>query len=192
MISIQRIGATLGLVLAVAACSHTPEETPAGSVEPAKKAPAAAPAPVTAEPRGATDDHCDGKEASPDSVKVETIATGASPSRGLAAAPVTIVVFSDFECSYCAKGERTLREVEAAYPGKVRLVFKNAPLPMHTHARLAAKAALAAGEQGKFWEYHDALFEQQDSLDRPGLEAAAQKLGLEMARFRASLDSPKL
>jgi protein-disulfide isomerase len=178
---------SIGLVLALAACGHSQEDGSATA-----KPSAAAAAAVTAEAPPAKCDHCDGVDTVPDSVKVESIALGASPARGPENAPVTVVVFSDFECSFCAKGEATMRELEAAYPGKVRFVFKNAPLPMHPHARLAAKAALAANEQGKFWAYHDALFAQQDALDRAGLERAAQQVGLDLPRFRTALDGPQL
>ena len=184
----REIVASLALALALVACGHPQEDAPTT----AKTTATAAAAPATAEAPAGKDEACDGKETVPDSAKVETIALGSAPTRGAENAPVTIVVFSDFECSFCAKSEATVREVEAAYPGKVRFVFKNAPLPMHPHARLAAKAALAASEQGRFWEYHDALFAQQDALDRAALERTAQKLGLDLARFRAALDGSQL
>ncbi|MDB4944724.1 MAG: oxidoreductase [Labilithrix sp.] len=135
---------------------------------------------------------CGDKDTVEDSPRTETINLGSSPTRGPDAAPVTIVVFSDFECSYCAKSEATLRELEATYGAKVRFVFKNAPLPMHAHARLAAKAALAAGQQGKFWPYHDALFAAQGSLDQAGLEQTAARVGLDVAKFRRALASQEL
>ena len=143
-------------------------------------------------------DHCDGcdgkgaAEAEAESDKVETVAIGASPSRGAANAPVTVVVFSDFQCPFCSRAESTVRQLEAAYPGKIRFVFKNQPLPFHENARLAAKAALAANEQGKFWEYHDALFTHQGALDRASLERYAEDLGLDLRRFRADLDDSRL
>ena len=163
------------------ACSHADEPKTGASN-----------AAVTAEVPDQKCDECDGKDSVADRTKIETIAIGASPTRGSATAPVTVVVFSDFECPFCAKGELTLKELEEQYRGKVRVVFKNSPLPMHEHARLAAKAALAAGQQGKFWEYHDALFAQQDALDRAALDALAKKLGLDVARFDAALDGPAL
>src|SRR6185312_12367062 len=85
------------------------------------------------------------------------VSVGGAPIRGDVGAPVTVVVFSDFECPFCARSEATLRALMEQYGGKVRLAWKNHPLPFHASARLAAKAALAAGEQGKFWEYHDVL-----------------------------------
>jgi protein-disulfide isomerase len=212
------IGAFLGLILAVAGCGHAPDgDSPAPAAEPAKQAEAKAPLKVTAPPRAVMPvkparpaeapapaggeakedkcDHCDncnGKEVNAETDKVESVAIGASPSRGPSNAPVTIVVFSDFQCPFCSRAEATIRELEAAYPGKIRFVFKNQPLPFHEHARLAAKAALAAHEQGKFWEYHDVLFNHQNSLDRASLERYAEDVGLDLRRFRAALDDPRL
>ena len=211
------VGVLFGLVLAASGCGRAPDgDTVAVSAEPAKQAEARAPfrmvppagaarpaqaAPVAAGGEAAEEkcDHCDGcdgkekeKEVEADGDKVETIALGASPSRGDANAPVTVVVFSDFQCPFCSRAEATVRELEAAYPGKVRFVFKNQPLPFHENARLAAKAALAAGEQGKFWEYHDVLFNHQRELDRASLEGYAEDLGLDLRRFRAALDDSRL
>jgi protein-disulfide isomerase len=116
------------------------------------------------------------------------VAIGDAPIRGDARAPVTIVLFSDFECPYCAKAEATLKAVEAARRGKVRVVFKHRPLPMHDHARLAARAAVAAEKQGRFWQYHDVLVAHRDSLDRASLEKYASDAGLSLLRFGRDLD----
>ena len=97
-----------------------------------------------------------------------------APARGPHRAPVTIALFSDFECPYCVRAEATLRSLETAYPGKVKVVFRHRPLPMHDHARLAAKASLAAEAQGRFWEYHDVLVAHRDALDRVSLEGYAR------------------
>ena len=122
----------------------------------------------------------------------EDVPVGAAPVRGPENAPITVVVFSDFECPFCARAETTLRSLEQEYRGRVRFAYKNQPLPMHEHARLAAKAALAAGEQGKFWEYHDALFAHQTSLDQAALERYAQDLGLDLPRFRRAMESDRI
>ncbi|WP_233577367.1 DsbA family protein [Citreicoccus inhibens] len=111
-----------------------------------------------------------------------------APSVGPTAARVTVEVWSDFECPYCARGATTLSALRAKYGDRVRFVFRHLPLPSHPHARQAAAAAMAANEQGKFWEFHDALFANQDALERAGLEALARKLGLDVARFRGALD----
>ena len=127
-------------------------------------------------------------QAEPEAPLVE-VAIGHSPVRGAARAAATVIVFSDYQCPYCAKAEKTIRALEERYGSDLRIVFKNLALPMHADARLAAKAGLAADRQGKFWEYHDALFEHQVELDRASLERYAEDLGLDMRRFRADLDS---
>lgn len=132
----------------------------------------------------------DAKAAANDAV-VEVAVDGA-PLRGHPRAPVTIAFFSDFECPYCVKAEATLKALEAAYPGKVRVAFRHRPLPMHEHARLAAKASLAAEAQGRFWEYHDVLVGHRDALDRASLEGYAKTAGLDAARFARDLDDAKL
>jgi protein-disulfide isomerase len=119
-----------------------------------------------------------------------TILEGKSPTRGPAVAPVTIVEFTDYECPFCRKVRDTVLTLEKLYGNKVRFVFKQAPLPMHPHARLAAAAVLAAHEQGKFWEYRTLLY-STDVPERAGLEAYAKELGLDMPKFRAALDKEK-
>ena len=113
---------------------------------------------------------------------------GGSPTRGPADAPVTLVIFSDFQCGFCKKVEATVQALEQQNPGKVRVVWKNFPLAFHEHARPAAVAALAAHAQGKFWQMHEKLLANQDKLDRASLEGYARELGLDVARFSAALD----
>lgn len=103
-------------------------------------------------------------------------------------APVTIVEFSDFQCPFCSKVLPTYKQIHETYPETVRIIFKQNPLSFHEHAQLAAEASLAAGAQGKFWEMHDMLFENQGALTRPDLESYAEKLGLDMAKFNKALD----
>ena len=126
------------------------------------------------------------------SSKVEQVELGSAVARGATSAPVTVVAFSDFQCPFCSRAETTLKALDEAYPGKLRFVMLQKPLPFHDHARDAAKVALAAGEQGKFWEMHDLLFAHQTQLDRPALEGYAQQLGLDVARFRSAMDAPDL
>ena len=104
---------------------------------------------------------------------------------------MTIVAFSEFQCPYCSRALPGLKQVEEAYLGKVRIVFKHLLIPGHQQAPLAAEASLAAHEQGLFWPYHDKLFANQQALGRPALEGYAQELGLDMRKFKASLDSGK-
>ena len=119
--------------------------------------------------------------------KVERIPIDHAPARGPDRAPVTIVVFTDFECPYCAKLDARLRDLEVLYPGRVRLVYKAHPLPMHAHAKLAARAAAAADAQGKFWPFYERLFSHQKALDRAALDAYAADAGLDLDRFANDL-----
>jgi len=114
---------------------------------------------------------------------------GDDPVRGSARAPVTVVLFSDFQCPFCGRIEPTLAEVQKVYGDKVKLVWKHQPLPMHPQAEPAAVAAEAAREQGKFWEMHDKLFENQQALSPPVYAQLAKDLGLDMAKFEASQQS---
>ncbi len=113
---------------------------------------------------------------------------GKEPVKGPADAPITLVVFTDFQCPFCSKVRPTLTEVEKAYEGKLRTVFKNQPLSFHKHAQVAAEAALCAGEQGKFWEMEERLFSNQQTLSREELPAHAKAVGVEEAAFVACLD----
>jgi protein-disulfide isomerase len=131
-------------------------------------------------------------EAGPEADKqVYKVDPGNSPAKGPKNAPITMVVFSDFQCPFCKKVEPSLAQIEKEYPGKVRQVWKNYPLPFHNNAGPAAEAALAAHAQGKFWQMHDKLFENMQSLERPSLDKYAQELGLDMAKFKADMDSGK-
>ena len=113
------------------------------------------------------------------------IATQGHPSQGDADAPVTLVEFSDFECPYCLAMFSTLRTLRREYPGKIRVVFRQFPLnDIHPHAQKAAEASLCAADQGKFWELHDAMFEDQGSLEVSDLENRAESLGLDVTQFR--------
>jgi protein-disulfide isomerase len=116
---------------------------------------------------------------------------GNSPVKGSNSARVTVVAFSDFQCPFCSRAVPTMKQIEDTYKNKVRIAFKQMPLPFHDKAPLAAEASLAAHEQGKFWEYHDKLFANQQALDRPSLEKYAQEIGLNVAKFKAALDSGK-
>lgn len=114
-----------------------------------------------------------------------------APSRGPEDAIVTLVLFSDFQCPFCDSVVPTLETLFEAYPGRLRLYFKQLPLESHRHASLAAQAALAAHEQGQFWAFHDLLFANQRRLHRAELEGYAEQLGLDMERFREALDSER-
>jgi protein-disulfide isomerase len=111
------------------------------------------------------------------------------PSRGPATAPITIVEFSDFECPYCSRAEETVSEVLRVYGDKIRLVYRDLPLPNHTNAPKAAEAAHCAGEQDKYWEMHAKLFANQRALDVAALKGYAKDLKLDQAKFDKCLDS---
>ena len=98
---------------------------------------------------------------------------------------------TDFQCPYCSRANTTMKQVKETYGDDVRIVVKQNPLSFHQHAHLAAQAALAAHEQGKYWEMHHKLFENTKALERPSLEKYAQELGLDLGRFKAALDSQK-
>ncbi len=107
-------------------------------------------------------------------------------------AKIKLVSFEDFQCPFCAKIGPSLKAFQARYPDDVVLVFKHMPLTsIHPEAMQASEASLAARAQGKFWEYHDVLMNNQKALTRPDLERYAENLGLDMAAFRADLDSGK-
>jgi len=114
-----------------------------------------------------------------------------APVMGPADAPVTVVAFSDFQCPFCKRAAPISKQLVDAYPGKVRVAFRQHPLPMHKNAMPAAKAALAANEQGKFWEFHDLMFENQQDLSEENLAKLAQKAGLNVAKFTKDMKSTK-
>jgi protein-disulfide isomerase len=117
---------------------------------------------------------------------------GNSPTKGPADAPITMVEFSDFQCPYCGRGRQTMEDLVKAYPGKIRVVFKNFPLPMHPEAMPAAKAAMAANRQGKFWEMHDAFFDNQQKLGQDFYLAKAKEIGLNVDKFQADMKDPEI
>lgn len=119
------------------------------------------------------------------------INTDGHPMRGAPMGQVTIVEFSDFECPYCGRAHPILQQVMREFDGQVRVVFFNYPLPAHSHAMPAARAAVAAGNQGKFWEMHDMLFEHQTALGDEDIDGYARQLGLDLERFHADLSSPE-
>lgn len=121
--------------------------------------------------------------------KVEKLTVGDSPMRGSPMAPVTIYEFSDFQCPHCKMAAPELKKVVEESDGKAKLVFKQYPLPMHPKAREAAKAAVAADKQGKFWEMHDLLFKNQAELQRADFEQYAEQIGLDLKRFKADMGS---
>lgn len=111
--------------------------------------------------------------------------------RGDEDAPVTIVEYSDFECPYCSKFHETMTQVMEDYDGQVRWIWKHYPLSFHAEAEAAATAAECAGEQGKFWEYADALYANQDSLSADLYPELATNLKLNVSNFKTCLATDK-
>lgn len=112
--------------------------------------------------------------------------------RGNKDAKITIVEFSDIQCPYCASLHKVLKQVIEAYPNDVRWVYKHFPLDrIHTYSRKAAEATECAGEQGKFWEYLDNLFENQRNINNEYLPTAAGNVGLNVSEFESCLNSGK-
>jgi protein-disulfide isomerase len=113
------------------------------------------------------------------------------PTYGPKDAPITIVEFSDFQCPYCSRVNPALEQVKETYGDKISLTFRDFPLPMHPEAPKAGEASHCADEQGKFWEYHDKLFENQRALKDENLKAYAAELALDGDAFAKCLDSGK-
>jgi predicted DsbA family dithiol-disulfide isomerase len=111
------------------------------------------------------------------------------PAMGPEGAPVTIVEFSDFECPFCASAAALLRQIHDVFGSKVRIVFRDYPLEAHKNASKAAEAGACAGDQGRFWAMHDALFSDQVHLGVPDLKSKAKALGLDPQAFEQCLDS---
>jgi protein-disulfide isomerase len=115
---------------------------------------------------------------------LQEVATADDPSLGSAVAPVVIVEFGDFECPYCREAAPIIKQVLQKYPDAVRLIYRDFPVTeLHTEAIPAAEAANCAAQQGKFWAYHDKLFEQQDQLGSALYTSLASSLNLDMAKF---------
>jgi protein-disulfide isomerase len=112
---------------------------------------------------------------------------GKSPAKGSAKASITLVEFSDLQCPYCAQLSPVLDAVVRDYPGEVRLVFKHFPLSFHSQARAAAAAGIAAGNQGKFFEFRAKVAPKFRELNEALYISAAQELGLDMARFKRDM-----
>lgn len=124
--------------------------------------------------------------------RVETKIADHNPTKGPADAKVTIIEYTDFQCPYCSRGDKIVHNLLRKYRGKVRRVYKNKPLTSHEEALPAAKAAMAAHLQGKFWEYHDQLFKYARDLDDDMYVRFAEELGLDVDKFNADRASDKV
>ncbi|MFT6070096.1 MAG: protein-disulfide isomerase [Bacteriovoracaceae bacterium] len=121
------------------------------------------------------------------------VQAGDAPFMGGADAKVTVIEFSDFQCPFCAKGAEIVNELKKKYGNKIKVAFKNYPLPFHNHAQKAAEAGLCVAEQNKakFWEMHDAMFADQAGLAEEALKTKVGKLGLDVSKFTKCLSSGK-
>jgi protein-disulfide isomerase len=133
-----------------------------------------------------------GPAARPAPPREALVNVGGEPTLGKAAAPVTLVEFTDYQCPYCARFfNEALPELKRDYidKGKLKLVVKDLPLSMHPHAQRAAEASHCAGDQGRFWEMHDALFANYRELDENRIRELGRKIGLEMPAFELCLSA---
>jgi protein-disulfide isomerase len=120
------------------------------------------------------------------------IPVGTAFTRGPAGAPVTLVEYGDFHCPFCKRVQPTITAVLAKYGTKIRMVYKDFPLDnLHPQARAAAEAARCAGEQGKFWEFHDKIYAGDADATAPTMQSYAQQVGLDAAKFEACRSTRK-
>lgn len=123
--------------------------------------------------------------------RVYDVNTAGRAYKGPEKAKVTLAVFDDYQCPYCSRLEPRLDDLIKKYPDQVKLVIKHFPLPSHRFAHRAAMAALAAGNQGKFWEFHAALFQNYKALNEQKIREIAESLNLDQERFTQDLNSPE-
>lgn len=124
--------------------------------------------------------------------RVEDVIKPGTPVKGPQNAPVTIVEYTDFQCPYCSRGAKVMDQLLKKYDGKVRVAFKNLPLDMHKKALPAAKAALAAHKQGKFWPFHDLLFANARQLSDAMMVKFAKDLAMDVEQFNRDRQSNEI
>ncbi len=123
--------------------------------------------------------------------KVKNVPIDGSPTKGPESAPITIVEFADFQCPHCAQTAPVLDKIVDSRKNEVRFAYKFYVLGKFPNSENAARAAYAAGKQGKFWEMHHLIFANQDNLTQQGLDAMAKEIGLDVGRFHADMQSPE-
>jgi protein-disulfide isomerase len=120
----------------------------------------------------------------------ERLVRGGEPARGPEGAPVTMVMFCDFQCSHCAEAQPVVNHILSTYPSQVRLLYRQFPVErVHADAGRAAEASLCAHDQGRFWDMYASMLANQTELDRSGLLRQAGDLGLDSASFATCLDT---
>jgi protein-disulfide isomerase len=127
-----------------------------------------------------------------DADKIKNVPIDGSPSKGSEGAPLTVVEFADFQCPHCGEFAPVIDKIVDSRKSEVRFVYKLYVLGKFPHSENAARAAVAAGKQGKFWEMHHAIFANQQHLDQQGLDGLAKDLGLDVARLHADMQSPEI
>jgi protein-disulfide isomerase len=125
-----------------------------------------------------------------DADKVKNVPVDGSPTVGPESAPITIVEFADFQCPHCAQFAPVIDKLVESRKNDVRFVYKLYVLGKFPNSENAARAAYAAGKQGKFWEMHHMIFANQENLTQQGLDAMAKELGLDVGRLHADMQSP--
>ncbi|MCG6950456.1 MAG: DsbA family protein [Acidobacteria bacterium] len=120
--------------------------------------------------------------------RVEVAIAEGTPERGAKDAPIVLVEYTDYQCPFCKRVQPTITALTERYPGQIRHIFKNLPLPNHPQAQLAGEASLCAQDQGKFWEFHDWLFANQRTMNRESMVAAAVELGMDGEAFTTCVD----
>jgi protein-disulfide isomerase len=124
-----------------------------------------------------------------DADRVKNVPLDGSPAKGPTDAPVVLVEFADFECPFCAMEAPVLEKTWQAHQGNLRFVYKFFPLSAHPHGESAARAAIAAGNQGKFWEMHDMLFANRDHLEAADIDGYAKSLGMDVSKMHTDMQS---
>ncbi len=107
-------------------------------------------------------------------------------------AAVTIIEFSDYQCIYCERAEATIKQIISNYGNDVKFVYRDFPLSFHQFAQKAAEASECADEQGKFWQYHDKLFDNQQALNTSDLKQYAKEIGMDSVKFNECLDNSRM
>ncbi len=126
----------------------------------------------------------------PNKDKIQVVSRGINPAKGNLNSSVTIIEFGDFKCPACKAAHPIINEILTKY--NASLYYRNFPLPMHGEISfLAAESAQCANEQGKFWEYHDLLYDRQDFLSKDNLKLYAKQIGLNEKEFNLCLDNEK-
>lgn len=123
--------------------------------------------------------------------KIKTVPVDGSPTKGPESAPLTLVEFADFQCPHCGEFAPHIDKLVESRKNEVRFVYKFYVLGKFPYSENAARAAIAAGKQGKFWEMHHAIFANQSHLDQQGLDTIAKELGLDVARLHADMQAPE-